>query len=170
MYEEKEIKYKKRKKEPVQKQKKEKKNSPELIEKINWKQLIIKLLILVLVMILIIFIISRVSKNNKEKDFVINNNLNTIINGTIDYYSKQNLPNNIGDSTSLLLDEMIQKELINPLLDKQEKECDSKNSYIIITKIAEKEYRLKVYLTCPKESKAIEKIISCEEECKIKNS
>ena len=79
MYEEKEIKYKKRKKEKNKFPKSRKNTTPEFIKKINWQQLIIKLLILIMVMILIIFTISRISKNNKEKNTTLNQNLNKII-------------------------------------------------------------------------------------------
>lgn len=170
MYEEKEIKYKKRKKEKNKNPKSKKSTTPEFIKKINWQQLIIKLLILLMVMILIIFTISRISKNNKEKNTTINKNLNEIIEGTLKLYNNQNLPHNIGDSTSLLLDEMLQKEIISPIKDSQKKACDFTNSYIIITKIAKEEYRLKIYLTCPSESKAIERAINCTTECQIENS
>lgn len=170
MYEEKEIKYKKRKKETFKLQKQSKRKKTDFFNKIDWKQLSIKLIILILFMILIIFIISRISKNSKEKDTIINQNINTIITKTIKFYNNQNLPHNVGDSTSLLLDEMVQKNIIEVMKDKQGKTCDLNNSYIIITKITEQDYRLKVYLTCPKENKTIEKNINCAEECIIKNS
>lgn len=170
MYEEKEIKYKKRKKEKVKFNfpKIEKKNTPDIFNKINWKQLFFKLFLLVVVMILIIFVISRISKNSKENDLVINNNLDKITNAAISFYTYETLPHNVGDSTSLLLDEMIKKNLIDIIEDKQGNVCNTLDSYIIITKTTEEEYRLKIYLSCPKEEKTIEKDLICTTNCQIK--
>ncbi len=175
MYEEKEIKYKKRKIPKIKKKKKKAKffNTPETTKKknqffakIDFKKIIIRLLILVLVMILIIFIISRVNKNYQNKNKVITDNMNSIVDATFKLYNKDNLPKNIGDSTSLLLEEMLDKELITPLKDKNNKECDLVSSYLIITKIDTNDYRLKIYLSCPSESKIKEIMITCNEnEC-----
>ena len=185
MYEEKEIKYKKRKKEKRYKPKSQKRfttnskkpitipnlnlKTPDFIYKINWKQLFIRLITLILIMIILIFTISRINKNHQEKNKIINENMNKVIEATLQYYTKENVPHNIGDSTSLLLEEMINKKLIDPVIDKNGMECNTVNSYIILTKTTDKEYRLKAYLNCPKEDKTEEIIITCENKC-TKNS
>lgn len=171
MYEEKEIKFKKiknRKKKNFNLPKNHKINLPKIKMDINWKQLFTRLFILLLVMILIIFIISRINKNNQQKDLIINNNIEKIINASLKYYKKDNLPKNIGDSSSLLLNEMVEKKLITDIKDKNNNKCNASNSYIIINKIKETDYRLKIYLSCPKEEKTIEKDLICDYSCQIK--
>lgn len=173
MYEEKELKYKTKPSKKIKitipniKKVKSKKNK-NFINKINWKKLGIKLLILIISMIVIIFIISRINKNIKKDEIVINNNLNKIVDASIKFYTIETIPHNIGDSNSMLLDEMIQKDLTERIYDKQNNECNSYNSYIIITKITNEEYRLKAYLSCPKEEKTIEKDLICTINCQIK--
>jgi hypothetical protein len=177
MYEEKEINYKKVKKEKKKKIKKAQKKSffkkhknkkNSFLSKINWQQLITRLLILIIVMMLIIFTISRISKHNKKENANINNNLELILNATLNMYNKDNLPQNIGDSSSILLDEMINNNLISEILDDDNNSCDKIESYIIITKNKTDEYRLKIHLKCPKKEKTTEKIITCQESCKVK--
>lgn len=182
MYEEKEIEFKKRK---IQKKRNKKVNKnnkkfknisfkphkiilPDFLKRINWKQMLLKLITLLFVMFLIIFVISRINKNNKEKNLTLDNNIQMIANSALNFYSNNNLPQNIGDSNSILLEEMIKKDLINNLKDKKEKECNTLNSYSIITKIKEEEYRLKIFLTCPSEEKMVEMIVTCNTTCQIK--
>lgn len=116
----------------------------------------------------ITFIISRIGKHNNQKSSTFTNNMNEIINITLANYKQDQLPINIGDSTSFLLEELAEKNKMNDIKDKTGKSCDYLNSYIIITKTKEKEYRLKVFLKCSDQEKATEKIITCENTCTIK--
>lgn len=167
MYEEKEIKYKKRKKRKTPK----KENNFHFIKKesvffkIDWKKLFSKLIILVGVILLIIFTISRISNSIQEKNKVMNDNLDKITNATLEFFTKDSLPKNIGDSTSLLLDEMINKNIVEPMYDTNQKECDRANSYIILSKISNEEFKLKTYLSCPINKKSKEVIITCKGTC-----
>lgn len=182
MYEEKEIKYKKRKvtKSKETKKKTKKKNVnfeklskikiklPTFSENIKWKEIIIKLSVLILVMLLITFIISRINKSNIENSKVLDSNINNIKNAMINFYNPSNLPHNIGDSNSLILDELIEKEVIKEIKDSKNKSCDSLNSYVIITKTDDIDYRLKIYLSCKKEEKTKEYDLICFDTCQIK--
>jgi len=170
MYEEKEIKYKKRK--TNKKNYKTKKTInikiPNFVSKINWKQLLIRLLTLIIIMILIIFVISRINKNHQEKNIILNKNIDKIINATLKIYNSENLPYNIGDSSSLILEEIINQKLIKEIKDKNNKSCNTLDSYIIITKTTTKEFHLKVYLKCKNEETTIEKDLTCENTCILK--
>ena len=178
MYEEKEIKYKKRRKEKVkhknknrfQLQQPKKRNKPDFLDKINWKALFLKLFILFIIMIFIIFIISRINKNVTEKNKVLNDNMNKIINAALLFYNDKNLPNNIGDSTSQILDELMKNNYLEPIKDQNNKECIATNSYVIVTKLNKKEYKLKAYLSCEKQNKTKIVTITCSKNCQIKNS
>lgn len=208
MYEEKEIKYKKRKKEKVLKEKKsknlvkkkksdnkknrnikkgitkkslkipkEKKEKlkkkqftlPPIFTKIDYKLLFFKLSILAIMMMLIIFTIARIKKHHEKQNEILNANINTILNTTLLYYEKNSLPINIGDSSSFLLEEMKNLNLIHEIKDEDNKFCNYLDSYIILTKTANIEYRLKMYLKCPSKEKTIEEKIICQENhCTIK--
>lgn len=205
MYEEKEIKYQKRKKEKMPKEKmeikrkeqpkkeemkknykpkkegvkkgtkktnKKKKNNSALlllIKKINWKLLAIKLILLFISMMLVIFIISRIKKHHEKQNETFNNNISIISDASLEYFSHNPLPKNIGDSTSFILEEMKNLNLISEIKNEDNKFCNYLDSYIILTKTTNEEYRLKIYLKCPDKNKTIEeKMICTENNCSIK--
>lgn len=205
MYEEKEIKYKKRKKEKIQKEKmetkrkeqpkkeemkknnktkkeavkkknkktnKKKKNNSALlllIKKINWKLLAIKLILLFMSMMLVIFTISRIKKHHEKQNETFNNNISIISEASLEYFSHNPLPKNIGDSTSFILEEMKNLNLISEIKNEDNKFCNYLDSYIILTKTTNEEYRLKIYLKCPDKNKTIEeKMVCTENNCSIK--
>jgi hypothetical protein len=116
-------------------------------------------------MMLIIFTISRINKHNKSENENINNNIDLILASALQMYNKDNLPQNIGDSSSILLDEMINNELIKEIKDENNNSCDTIQSYLIITKNTKDEYRIKIHLKCQKREKTIENIIVCDDTC-----
>lgn len=208
MYEEKEIQYKKRKKEKAPKEKRtknlakkekekkidKKKNTnvkkvitkktpsikkrkikkkcltlPPILTEIDYKLLFFKLLILLLMMMLIIFTTARIKKHQEKQNEILNANINTITNATLEYYEKNSLPINVGDSSSFLLEEMKNLNLIQETKDEENKFCNYLDSYIILTKTANMEYRLKIYLKCPSKEKTVEEKIICQgNHCTIK--
>lgn len=208
MYEEKEIKYKKRKKEKIPKEKtetkrkkqpkneekneskknnktkkevvkketkktnKKKKNNSALlllIKKINWRLLAIKLILLFISMMLVIFTISRIKKHHEKQNETFNNNISIISEASLEYFSYNPLPKNIGDSTSFILEEMKNLNLISEIKNEDNKFCNYLDSYIILTKTTNEEYRLKIYLKCPDKNETIEeKMICTENNCSIK--
>ena len=60
--------------------------------------------------------------------------------------------------------EMLDKKLILPFLDKNGKECDAKKSYVMVTK-KKNEYELEVHLVCGNESNFIVEPIGCYNFC-----
>lgn len=199
MYEEKEIKYKKRKKEKMPKEKMETKRKKQpkneekneskknnktkkevikkknnsalllLIKKINWKLLAIKLILLFISMMLVIFTISRIKKHHEKQNETFNNNISIISEASLEYFSQNPLPKNIGDSTSFILEEMKNLNLISEIKNEDNKFCNYLDSYIILTKTTNEEYRLKIYLKCPDKNKTIEeKMICTKNNCSIK--
>ena len=67
-----------------------------------------------------------------------------------DYYRKERLPLEVGKSTKLTLSDMIQKKIIVPLADEDNKVCDVKNSYVELTKI-DNGYLMKINLKCSRQ-------------------
>lgn len=187
MYEEKEIRYKKRNKEKKESEKikidKEKKINttnkktkkkkayvlPTILKKIDYKLLFFKLIILLLAMMLITFTIARIKKHHEKQNAILNQNINIIANATLVYFSNNTLPINIGDSTSFILEEMKNLNMISEIKDEEDKFCNYLDSFIILTKTALEEYHLKIYLKCSTNEKTSEeKIICSQNNCSIK--
>lgn len=140
-----------------------------LISKMNWKLLAIKLLILFITMMLVIFTISRIKKHHEKQNATFNSNISMIADATLKYFQNNPLPKNIGDSSSFILEEMKNLDLIDEIQNEENKFCNYLDSYIIFTKIDNQEYHLKMYLKCPNKEKIVkEKIICTENNCSIK--
>lgn len=175
MYEEKDIKYKKikknnkfnKKKMIIKPSKKLSNNKNKLFNGINWKVILCRLAILLIIMILIMFIATRISNQDSHKNKIINNNLDYIIENSLNYYNKDSVKN-IGDAKTLTLEEMISEKIINPIKDKNDNECDIKNSYTVFIKIKDIDYRLKIYLKCDNEDIILEKDLVCNNTCYVK--
>lgn len=101
------------------------------------------------------FTSSRIENNNKTdlsptKDRTFMSNLEKMQAVGVDYYTEQRLPKEVGKSAKLTLYDMVQKKLIVPLVDRNDKICDMKKSYVKMTKL-EKEYLMKINLKCEAE-------------------
>lgn len=140
-----------------------------ILKKIDWKSIGIKLGILFLAMLLLIFTIARLNKHQKKEQEAFNRNIEKITEATANYFKSSPLPKNIGDSASLVLEEMIHLKLIDEIKNNNDKVCNYQNSYTITTKTGNEEYHLKIYLECPEKKKVVEKRIICNENnCTIK--
>jgi len=74
---------------------------------------------------------------------IFSNNIDKMKDAAISYYTDERLPQEVGDSETMTLSDMIGKKIIVPLIDKNNKACDVEKSYVKITKLDE-EYILKV--------------------------
>ncbi len=177
MYDEKEIKYKKRKKKTTKNKINLKKipninfnwNTiiPPIVKKINYKQLSLRLSLLLLVMMSVIFLLSRINKQNTQINEKFDENIMLITNAVIESLEEKDLPINIGNSVFFTLNE-IKTDLFHEIKDENNDLCNIEESYINITKTAEMEYTLKIYLKCPKKEKIIEQKLFCTaSNCKI---
>lgn len=103
-------------------------------------------IIAILVIIFVIFwIVNRSRKaGNNAIDFA--ENLNNIQNVAKDYF-KDNLPNNIGEEKTLTLNELYNLGLIDTVT-YNKKSCDSRQSYISITKLNKTDYQVISNLVC----------------------
>ena len=70
-------------------------------------------------------------------------NLVRMRDAAITYYTADRLPTVVGDERTMTLKDMIDKKLVTPLIDKNNKAVDVNKSYVKITKM-DKEYLLKV--------------------------
>jgi hypothetical protein len=76
---------------------------------------------------------------------IFQDNLNKMKEAAVSYYTVERLPNAIGDTDKMTLADMYEKKLLTTLIDRNNKDVDSENSYVEITKMDE-EYLLKVYI------------------------
>ena len=108
------------------------------------------ILIIIAVALLVCIITVLTSKNqnvesNSGTDAVFSDNLEKLKVEALNYYNESNIPKEIGKSTELTLDQMIEKKLLASIKAKTFKEI-----YENATK-KENEYQLKVNLSCDKE-------------------
>lgn len=121
------------------------------------KLILIIIFVFLLVWLLPKFIAPAVVKNldtettidSKQLDAlgeqIFNDNLDTMKEAAIAYYTDERLPKEVGESDKMTLSDMIGKKLVVALIDKNNKACDVEASYVQITK-ADEEYILKVNL------------------------
>lgn len=147
---------------------------------INWGSLIIKLLIFALVIFLACWIFSKIANSKKtntknngvaqtttttknpEDDF--ETNLDKMKAVAYEYFTKSRLPEKVGSTEKLTLEEMLDKKLLLDFTDNG-KSCDLKDSYIQATRTLEDNYALRVNLTCGKKSDYILANIEKENIC-----
>ena len=95
---------------------------------------------------------------------IFNDNIQTMKDAAENYFTKERMPEKVGDTSKLTLKQMMDKKLVLPFLDKNGKECDLEKSYVEVTK-KKNEYELKVYLKCGNESNYIIEPIGCYNFC-----
>ncbi len=127
------------------------------------KDFLVKLLLIILFVFILIWIFPATRMQPFYKS-VFNNNITTMKEAGISYYTNERLPIKIGESKKLSLQQMHEMKLIIPFVDKNGRSCDENNSYIEITK-NEKEYILKVALTCGSENDYIIVNLGCYDYC-----
>lgn len=91
-------------------------------------------------------------------------NVEKMKDSAVGYFTTPRLPSKIGESKKLTLAEMYDLHLLLKLSDKDGKYCDTKKSYVEITKY-EDEYRLKVNLSCGDEEDYIIVYLGCYNYC-----
>lgn len=124
------------------------------------RKFLLRLIFVITFICLLIWLIPKFTspKLNNQNDLetspiknpVFKSNLQKLQEVGVDYYTKERLPKEVGTSSKLTLGDMISKKLIVPLVDQENRACDSKKSYVKVTKM-EQEYLMKVNLKCPKE-------------------
>ena len=86
------------------------------------------------------------------------------------YFTDDKMPVEAGQSVRLTLEEMENMNLVVPFVDKDGKACNTKDSYVSITKLENVEgYELKTYLVCGKESNTVVKTLGCHTYCTTGN-
>lgn len=120
---------------------------------INWKSLIIKMVILLVALFIIIWIISLVKKpKTEEKASNIATNLQSMKEAAMDYFTGSKLPENVNGKKKITLQEMFDEKLLLEFKDQDNKSCNGTESYAEATKINSEDYSIKVKLVCTKDT------------------
>ena len=97
---------------------------------------------------------SEVTTSNKDatceglvKEIVFNDNLKTIKEAAISYFTNERLPQTKGDTVKITLKEMKDKKLLLNVRDASGNTCSENNSYVEVTK-EDNEYLMKIFLSC----------------------
>ena len=125
------------------------------------------ILVKIVLVVLFVFLLTLLFPMPNLKTFydaVFNNNVQTMKDAAEDWFTTERMPKEVGEEETLTLQDMLDKKLILPFLDKDGKECDTENSYVTVRK-DEKEYVLKVYLSCNGKSDYIIEPIGCYNFC-----
>lgn len=115
--------------------------------KINWVGVLIKLALIIIFVVLIIKFFP-VPKLDTFYNRVYSDNLSSMKEVAENYFTNDNLPKQTGDTSTLRLKDMIDKKLIVEFVDKNNKACNTTNSYAQVTKTESDKYVLKVQLAC----------------------
>ena len=132
-------------------------------EKFSFKNFFLTLLIVLLFIFLMLWLFpTKNYVNNRLKDSetvhdlerlsvlydeIFANNVSRMKDAAIGYFTNERMPQKVGESKKLTLQEMYDLHLVLKMKDKDGKACDVKKSYVEMTKYTE-EYRLKVNLKC----------------------
>ena len=127
------------------------------------RDLIIKIF-LILLFVFLITLIFPIPNLTPIYNRIFNDNVQTMKDAAENYFTKERMPQNEGDSSKLTLKQMLDKKLILPFTDKNGNECDLEKSYVKVTK-KKTEYELLVNLKCGSETNYIIEPIGCYDFC-----
>ena len=114
--------------------------------------------------------VEEVTSNKDEtceglvKEIVFNDNLKTIKEAAISYFTNERLPQEVGDTVKITLKEMKDKKLVLNVRDASGKTCSGEDSYVEVTK-EEDEYIMKIFLSCSNMEDYILVHLGCYDYC-----
>lgn len=91
-------------------------------------------------------------------------NLETMKNAAKSYFTTERLPKNVGQTKKITLKELLDSKLLLPIIDSNNKECNSKKSYVEMTK-EDTQYVLKAYLACSDNEDYVLEYLGCYNYC-----
>ena len=127
--------------------------------RISWLK-IVGITVLIAVVIIIICLLYPKKDNTMLTQQTYINNITLMKDAGFEYFSGSRLPQEIGDSERISLDEMLARNLLPEFLDEEGNSCNTGDSYIEATKTLDNEYEMSVYLSCNNKSDYIVTSIS----------
>ena len=141
-------------------------------ERFSFGDLILQIILVVLFVFLLLWLFPTKGYVNKKVgngveplyNQLFAQNINTMKEAAISYFTTSRLPKKVGDKETLTLGDMLDKKLLIPFLDSNNKQCSLTESYVEITKMDD-EYILKVNLKCSNNSDYILVHLGCYSYC-----
>ena len=146
-------------------------------ESFSVRSLILQILFVVLTVFLLLWLFPT---KNYVKDYandafteklqplynqIYNQNITTMKEAAINYFTTDRLPSKVGESVTITLKEMQDKKLVLDLIDSNNKKCDVEKSSVKLEKL-DNEYLMTVKLECSDASNYIEVHLGCYDYCK----
>ncbi len=130
----------------------------------------IGILILIVIFILLLLWLLPMSNKNKNTDNnkVFNANLEEMKEVSLSYFQGDNLPKNKDETTTINLQEMLDKKLLLDLKDKNGNSCSRDESYTSVTNNGDT-YEMKINLKCDSEEKSVTTTLGHYSYCKNQN-
>lgn len=116
---------------------------------LDWKSLIVKLLVIFAVLFIALWLFSLVKKDNKTSNVSnIGENLARMQTVALEYFKGSKLPEGVNGKKKISLQEMFDTKLMVEFKDQDGNACDTTNSFAEATKINDEDYTIKVKLVC----------------------
>lgn len=128
-----------------------------------FRDFLIKLAI-VIIFVLLLFWLLPIPNMKGINNTIFNNNIATMKDGALGYFTTERLPKNVGDKVTLTLREMLDLKLLTPFTDKNGDTCDVNKSYVTLEKM-ETEYVMTVHLKCKGQEDEIKVHLGCYSYC-----
>jgi len=137
------------------------------------RDFLLKLILIIIFVLLLMWLLPTKNSGSDVDlspltDRIFNANIQEMKEAAIPYFTTERLPKNVGDEAKLTLQQMLDLKLLLPFTDKNGDSCDTKNSYVSVTK-QETEYLMKVYLKCNDDEDYILVHIGCYSYCTTEN-
>ncbi len=118
---------------------------------ISWGKVIGILALIVFVIAIIVIVYPKKELKNGTSNTYINN-INLMKEAGFEYFVGNNLPDKIGESNKITLDDMVNANLLLDFKDEAGNTCNKEESYIKVTKSLDNEYSMKIFLSCKENS------------------
>ena len=112
---------------------------------VNWVGVGIRVAIILVVLLFATWLVYLIFF--KDTDKILEENLQKMREVAVEYFTDDKLPTEVNTTQMITLQEMIDNDLIDKLVDSDEKQCNQKQSFAEVTK-KEEDYTLHVYLLC----------------------
>lgn len=139
--------------------------------KIDWKNIIKKVVIVIVAIVIILGIVSLVKKCSHKTDepdtptkVDLTKQLDELERATLTYLTKDNLPTTINSSKTIRLKILTSKNIITGITDDNGNKCDTNSSYSEVTRL-DNNYAVKISLTCGPNSDYRIIYVGCFENC-----
>lgn len=149
---------------------------------VSIKGIVVKILLIILAICILIWIfptkkdleenLNNMGYNNGENvnidpllDQIFTNNITLMQSAGKAYYYSATLPKNTGDSSTITLQELINKKYLVEFRDRDGNSCDTSASYVQLTKKGTNKYEMKTYLKCNTQEDTIIDNLGCTDLC-----